>query len=294
MPGISNPPPLRMQAPEVVRQHFEVNAPGVVTRCRLSWLCCGGAKGSSPVRGALSTLELGQRTDCLPVHGVLRSIEACAQALSDMSAELAIYGVDGTATLLGDDTHLPRPRTSGPRAGKPDYGTVLQDGSHATGRIQPDTAASDASSKRSARGRQRATPFPISCSNITWAPASSLTAGDRMIARMLNLGKACDRFRDTAVLTPAQARWIRRPAINRRQAPFDFPRRPRLPIKEFARSPATPQKRGNAGKLGRPSSGASVKITRKSCEKSRPTRGSSGPVAGVHAVDCDSARSLRQ
>ena len=134
------------------------------------------------------------------------------EALSDgRVAELLIYGVDVIVIQPGaiDTPIWTRPRTSGPRTGKPDYGAVLQGiDLHATRRSALPVAAVTRRIVEALEHRRPKTRYAIPDRLFKyWLGPRVLPDRwlDKIIARMLNLGKVRDGSRDTADLTPALA-----------------------------------------------------------------------------------------
>jgi NAD(P)-dependent dehydrogenase (short-subunit alcohol dehydrogenase family) len=93
--GISNPGPLSVQPPAIVRQHFEVNVLGVVhtVQAFLPLLRHQGAASSCP--GRIVNISSVSGRIAYPFMGSYAASKHALEALSDsLRRELLIYGVD--------------------------------------------------------------------------------------------------------------------------------------------------------------------------------------------------------
>jgi NAD(P)-dependent dehydrogenase (short-subunit alcohol dehydrogenase family) len=97
--GISNPGPLSVQPPEIVRQHFETNVMGVVHAVQaflpLLRRPKGAAKGAADRPGRIVNMSSVSGRIAFPFVGAYAASKHALEALSDsLRRELLIYGVD--------------------------------------------------------------------------------------------------------------------------------------------------------------------------------------------------------
>lgn len=92
--GISNPGPLSLQSPEIVRQHFEVNVLGVVHTVQ-AFLPLLRRKGTAARPGRIVNISSVSGRIAYPFMGSYAASKHAVEALSDsLRRELLIYGVD--------------------------------------------------------------------------------------------------------------------------------------------------------------------------------------------------------
>jgi NAD(P)-dependent dehydrogenase (short-subunit alcohol dehydrogenase family) len=93
--GISDPGPLSVLAPQVVRQHFEVNVIGVLHVVQAFLPLLRRSKGSGSRPGRIVNISSVSGRIAYPFMGAYAASKHALEALSDsLRRELLIYGVD--------------------------------------------------------------------------------------------------------------------------------------------------------------------------------------------------------
>jgi len=93
--GLSNPGPLSVQSPEIIRQHFEVNVLGVVHAIQAFLPLLRRRKGTSARPGRIVNISSVSGRIAYPFMGSYAASKHALEALSDsLRRELLIYGVD--------------------------------------------------------------------------------------------------------------------------------------------------------------------------------------------------------
>lgn len=93
--GISDPGPLSVLAPQVVRRHFEVNVIGVLHVVQAFLPLLRRPKGSGPRPGRIVNISSVSGRIAYPFMGAYAASKHALEALSDsLRRELLIYGVD--------------------------------------------------------------------------------------------------------------------------------------------------------------------------------------------------------
>src|SRR5262249_38507159 len=93
--GLSNPGPLSVQSPEIIRQHFEVNVLGVVHAVQAFLPLLRRRKGTSARPGRIVNISSVSGRIAYPFMGAYAASKHALEALSDsLRRELLIYGVD--------------------------------------------------------------------------------------------------------------------------------------------------------------------------------------------------------
>ena len=93
--GISNPGPLSVLSPEIIRHHLEVNVLGVVHAVQAFLPLLRRAKGAASAPGRIVNISSVSGRIAYPFMGAYAASKHALEALSDsLRRELLIYGVD--------------------------------------------------------------------------------------------------------------------------------------------------------------------------------------------------------
>lgn len=197
--GISNPGPLSVQSPEIVRQHFEVNVLGVVHAVQAFLPLLRRPKGTSTHPGRIVNISSVSGRIAYPFMGSYAASKHALEALSDaLRRELLIYGVDVIVIQPGaiDTPIWDKAAHIRSTYRATDYGSVLQGiDLHAARRSALPVTAVTRRIVAALEHRKPKARYAIPDRLFKYWLGPRLLPDrwlDRIIARMLNLGKVRD------------------------------------------------------------------------------------------------------